>query len=257
VHRLLRHEVRADLELTHYSYTFYRDPHHAHQYEADRFGGPIGRWLLERETRTYVELVRPAPGERILDVGTGTGKLIAPMAEAGAFVLATDASEAMLRQAAAKPVSGAGSVQLVVMDGHRLAFRDRSFDAVLSSRVLMHVADPRAFIAELCRVSRGRVVLDFPPKSSSNALLPLLLPLKRKVDPDTHPYRVFRLREVAALFEEQGFRVARTHRQLLLPHFVHRRLNRPHLSERLEGLLRAGRLTGLLGAPLTLVAVRR
>jgi len=256
MHRLLRHEVRADLELTHYSYSFYRDPHHAHQYEADRFGGAVGRWLLNLETQTFLELVRPVAGERILDVGTGTGKLIGPLADAGALVTATDSSEAMLREAAHRPGLRPEAVRLAVMDGHRLGFPDQSFDAVVSSRVLMHVVDPRAFIAELCRVSRNRVIVDFPPKSSLNLFLPLLLLLKRRVDPNTHPYKVFRFSEIRRLFAEQGFRVARTHRQLLLPHFVHRRLGRPGLSERLEALLRAGRLTRWLGAPLTLVAVR-
>lgn len=242
--------------MTHYSYTYYRDPDHAHQYDADRFGGPIGRWLLDRETRTYLDLVRPQPGERILDVGTGTGKLIAPLLAAGATVVATDSSPAMLREAASKRLDASSSLRLAVMDGHRLAVSDQSFDAVVSSRVLLHVMDPAAFIAELCRVSRGRVVLDFPPKSSANALLPLLLPLKRRVDPNTHPYTVFGVQAVRRLFERHGFRVTQIRRQLLLPHFVHRRLGRPVLSQRLEAVFRALRLTDLLGAPATLLAVR-
>jgi ubiquinone/menaquinone biosynthesis C-methylase UbiE len=240
--------------LSHYSYTFYRDPQHAHQYEGDRFGGPVGRWLLELERRTYVQLVEPRAGDRILDVGTGTGKLIGPMADAGAWVVATDASAAMLGQAAVRCPGAAAQVHLVVTDGHRLSFPGRSFDVVLSSRVLMHVVDPAAFVAELCRVSRRRVVLDFPPRSSSNALLPLLLPLKRRVDPHTHPYRVHPVGFVRRLFEAQGFRIVRVHRQLFFPHFVHRRLGRPGVSERLEAVARALGLTRLFGAPATMVA---
>jgi SAM-dependent methyltransferase len=245
--------------LTHYSYTFYRDPHHAHQYEGDRFGGPVGGWLLGLEIETYLQMVRPRPGERILDVGTGTGKLLAPMASAGAQVVAVDASPAMLQQAAAKAGSAApaGRVGLAVMDGHRLGFADRSFDAVLSSRVLMHVVDPDRFVAELCRVSRDRVVLDFPPLSSSNALRPLLLPLKRLVDPQTHPFRVYPVRRIVRAFRREGFEVRQVHRALALPHFVHRRLGRPQWSARIEGVLRALGLTRLLGAPVTVEAVRR
>ena len=253
---LLRDEVSANFELTHYSYSFYRDPHHAEQYEDDRFGGDIGRWLLDLETRTFLELVRPVAGEWILDVGTGTGKLIRPMTEAGARVVATDASPAMLAQAASKNASKP-AVGYAVIDGHRLAFADRSFDAVISSRVLMHVVDSRLFIAELCRVSRNRVVLDFPPRSSSNAFQSMLLPLKRRVDPKTHPFKVLPVGKVVRLFEEQGFAVAEKHRQLFLPHFVHRKLGRAAVSRRLETAFRAMGLTRMLGAPLTLLAVRK
>ena len=47
-------------------------------------------------------------------------------------------------------------------DAHALAFADRSFDAVVSLRVLMHTPDWRQCLAELCRVARERVVFDYP-----------------------------------------------------------------------------------------------
>src|SRR5688500_7715372 len=46
-----------------------------------------------------VELLAPRPGERIIDLGCGTGALTAQIAAAGAEVLGIDASEAMIARA--------------------------------------------------------------------------------------------------------------------------------------------------------------
>ena len=41
---------------------------------------------------------------------------------------------------------------------------DRSFDLAVSLRVLMHTPDWRQCVAELCRVARRRVIVDFPAR---------------------------------------------------------------------------------------------
>jgi ubiquinone/menaquinone biosynthesis C-methylase UbiE len=43
----------------------------------------------------------------------------------------------------------------VIADGVALPFKDKSFDYVITSHILEHVADPHAFVAELVRVARG------------------------------------------------------------------------------------------------------
>jgi SAM-dependent methyltransferase len=58
----------------------------------------------------------------------------------------------------------------VAADALRLPFRDRSFDVVLSSETLEHVADPQAVIAELVRVARRYVVLSTPAARSQAEL---------------------------------------------------------------------------------------
>lgn len=50
-------------------------------------------------------------------------------------------------------------VRLVVADGGKLPFPDRSFDFILLSYVLHHVADPRPVLSECRRVCRGRVIV--------------------------------------------------------------------------------------------------
>src|SRR5215210_3625072 len=80
---------------------------------------------------SLVELLAPRPGERVLDLGCGTGHLTAAMSAAGASVVGLDQSEEMLAQARfAFPA-------LEFMRGDARDFRfDEPFDAVFSNATL-------------------------------------------------------------------------------------------------------------------------
>ncbi|MGL6043023.1 MAG: class I SAM-dependent methyltransferase [Sandaracinobacteroides sp.] len=84
-----------------------------------------------------LELLAPAPGEAILDLGCGDGVLTKRIAEAGAEVLGVDPSEAMLDAARARGLS------VQAADGQALAFRSR-FDAVFSNAALHWMPDQQA-----------------------------------------------------------------------------------------------------------------
>lgn len=56
----------------------------------------------------------------------------------------------------------AQSIPALVADGSRLPFRSGAFDTVACHDVLEHVTDPEGFIAEMCRVARGRLVIAGP-----------------------------------------------------------------------------------------------
>jgi len=101
-------------------------------------------------------------GERILDVGVGTG-LELPYFPARTQVVGIDLSEPMLRKARAR-VADAGLHQVVgfcVMDAARLAVADASFDAVIAPYVITVVPHPEETLDELVRVVRpgGEIVL--------------------------------------------------------------------------------------------------
>jgi demethylmenaquinone methyltransferase / 2-methoxy-6-polyprenyl-1,4-benzoquinol methylase len=98
----------------------------------------------------------PRPGERILDLAAGTAVSSAPLAKAGARVVAADFSLGML--GAASPHKG---VDLVAADGLNLPFGDGSFDAATISFGLRNVADTLRCLRELRRVVRpgGRLVV--------------------------------------------------------------------------------------------------
>jgi ubiquinone/menaquinone biosynthesis C-methylase UbiE len=130
-------------------------------------------WLEEQAAHPFIrevgqrsmEALDLRAGERVLDVGCGTGVFlpaVAAVVGSGGRVVGLDHSEAFLREARAR-VADQGLeavVSLVSADAQRLPFDDDSFDAAHTERVLMHLEDPDGAIRELRRVVRpgGRVV---------------------------------------------------------------------------------------------------
>lgn len=92
-------------------------------------------------------------GTRLLDVATGPGVVALAALARGAEVIAVDQSEAMvvLARAAGLDARQASAAQL--------PFDDGSFDAVVASFLLNHMARPHEGVAELARVCGGRVGL--------------------------------------------------------------------------------------------------
>jgi demethylmenaquinone methyltransferase / 2-methoxy-6-polyprenyl-1,4-benzoquinol methylase len=94
--------------------------------------------------------LNPQPGQRILDLAAGTAVSSAPLAKAGAQVVAADFSLGMLGAAPRR-----AGIELVAADGLALPFADASFDAATISFGLRNVADPVRCLRELRRVVRG------------------------------------------------------------------------------------------------------
>ena len=86
-------------------------------------------------------------GERILDVGAGTGRYARLLAEF-TRVVAFDLSPDMLAQA-----RGKGAFGIVRGDAHRLPFREAAFDAAVLVMVLHQLADYRLVLREIARVA--------------------------------------------------------------------------------------------------------
>ena len=102
---------------------------------------------------------------RLLDIGTGTGRMAELFAEGADHIVALDKSLAMLRVARAKlqhlPTE---RVELVQGDFAQLPFAPSSFDTVLFHQVLHFAQNPATVLAEAARVTRngGRVaIVDF------------------------------------------------------------------------------------------------
>lgn len=99
-------------------------------------------------------------GFDVVDLGCGTGRHTAWLAEAGARVTALDFSAGMLERARRKV--SAATVRFLVHDLHeQLPLGDASFDAAVCGLVLEHLRDLRAFFTEVRRVLRpaGRAVV--------------------------------------------------------------------------------------------------
>jgi ubiquinone/menaquinone biosynthesis C-methylase UbiE len=240
----------------HYSYRHYADPKVAEGFDDLRFGGPIGRLLLESQESVLLEALAPVKGRRVIDVGTGTGRAAIGLAQAGASVVGVDASAEMLQVAAARATAAGVSVQFERGDAHALPAGDRTFDAAVSLRVLMHTVDWKTCVAELCRVSRWRVVVDFPALASFAALESGTRHVARALGRRVEAYRVMAERDVEDAFASCGLKVVMIRRQFVLPIALHKAVGNAAVTEAVEGGLRRVGLLRLLGSPVTMVAER-
>lgn len=111
-----------------------------------------------RWRRVVARAVAARPGERVLDLAAGTGTSSRAFTGAGAQCVACDFSLGMLRTGASRPTR---RVSFVAGDALALPFGNEAFDAVTISFGLRNVADARAALAEMLRVTRpgGRLVV--------------------------------------------------------------------------------------------------
>jgi demethylmenaquinone methyltransferase/2-methoxy-6-polyprenyl-1,4-benzoquinol methylase len=137
----------------------------------DALSAALSFWQDPRWRRALVSALAPSPGQRVLDVATGTGMVAAELLSRcpDCSVVGIDQSAAMLARArerfAAEPST---RVELIEGQAESLPFPDASFDALSFTYLLRYVDDPAATVAELARVVRpgGRVAsLEFgvPP----------------------------------------------------------------------------------------------
>jgi SAM-dependent methyltransferase len=243
---------RAD----HYSYSVYADPAMAEAFEALRFGGPIGRLIADEQERVLARFLAPVAGLTILDVGTGTGRAAIALAARGASVTAVDASAEMLAVAERRAREAGVRVAFSRGDAHALEFGGRAFDAVVCLRVLMHTPEWTESLGELCRISRSRVVFDYPALFSAAALQAGSRRLLSALGMRVEAYRVFSERSIRAALAANGFRIVDRHRQFVLPIAFHKRLGSASVTTRTERLLALAGLNRLAGSPVTIVAER-
>ena len=103
----------------------------------------------------------PQPGERILDLSTGTGWTSRVGARRGARVIGVDIAEELIETANARALADGLPIDYEVADAERLPFANGEFDAVVSTFGVMFAGQPDAAAAELARVVRpgGRIAL--------------------------------------------------------------------------------------------------
>jgi trans-aconitate methyltransferase len=155
-----------------------------------------------------IELLAPQPGERILDLGCGTGQLTAAIAAAGASVVGLDRSPTMIEQAH----KNYPELQFVVADAADFAFAE-PFDAVFSNAALHWMREPAPVAACVWRALRpgGRFVAEFGGKGNIAAIHGALYhaiaatgsPATRELEPRYFPS----IGEYATLLEAQRFTV--------------------------------------------------
>jgi demethylmenaquinone methyltransferase/2-methoxy-6-polyprenyl-1,4-benzoquinol methylase len=124
----------------------------------DRMGAVLSFGQDPRWRRALIDAIDPRPGQRILDVATGTGMVAAGLARRGATVIGLDQSEDMLSRARTR-LATAHPVKFIQGEAEHLPFADGEFDALTFTYLLRYVDDRPATMRELARVVKpgGRI----------------------------------------------------------------------------------------------------
>jgi len=114
------------------------------------------RDVLAVETKLMLRMLKPVPGETLLDIGCGTGASLAPFLGKGISLTGIDPSPNMLDYAAQRLGNRA--------DLHRgyaenLPFDDNAFNCSIFFLSLEFVDDPVRAIEEACRVTKDRIFI--------------------------------------------------------------------------------------------------
>jgi trans-aconitate methyltransferase len=155
-----------------------------------------------------VPLLAPQSGERILDIGCGTGHLTAQIAESGAHVVGVDRSPEMAGAARrAYP-----NLQFEVADARKLPYR-AEFDAVFSNATLHWIREPELVIQNVWNALRpgGRFVAEFGGKGNiakmMSAFDQALVDLQAGWTGEINPWYYASVSEYSTLLEKNGFEV--------------------------------------------------
>lgn len=122
---------------------------------------------LEREVR--------AVGGRVLEPGTGTGRIARPLAERGIRVTGLDIAPKMLEQFSAQMTAAQTPADLLIGDARRLPFQDASFPAVMACHLLHLIPEWRTAVSEMRRVlSPAGVILHHGEGESDRNRSPMI-----------------------------------------------------------------------------------
>jgi ubiquinone/menaquinone biosynthesis C-methylase UbiE len=135
-----------------------------------------------------VERVSAKPGERILDLATGTGwgSRILAQRTSGVKIVGADIADQMLDHARATAERQGLEIEYVHADAERLPFADGEFDALVSTFGVMFASNPESAAAEIARVVKpgGRVALaTWRPDSAASNVFNMFGVMKRHMPP--------------------------------------------------------------------------
>lgn len=149
-----------------------------------------------------IPLLNPKPGERILDLGCGTGQLTAEIAGAGAETLGIDSSPDMIGQAR----QNYPKLKFQLADARTFVV-DEPFDAVFSNAALHWIPDARPVVQSIHRALKpgGRLVAEFGGKGNTAQVMTALEEVGARDPLSTFYYPS--VGEYATLLESEGFEV--------------------------------------------------
>lgn len=154
-----------------------------------------------------LELLAPQNGEKILDLGCGTGHLTYQITTRGAEVLGIDSAPAMIKKAH----DNYPELRFEVGNGIHLSSQEQ-FDAVFSNAVLHWITPPEEVIANIWQVLKpgGRFVAEFGGKGNIQAVITAIyqgLEVTGCRSVPANPWYFPSIGEYSQLLEQQGFEV--------------------------------------------------
>jgi trans-aconitate methyltransferase len=155
-----------------------------------------------KQATALLDLLAAQPGERILDLGCGTGHLTAQIAATGAEVLGLDSALAMIEQA----VRAYPHLPFQVADARDFTVAE-PVDAVFSNAVLHWVREPERVIACVCLALKpgGRFVAEFGGRDNVTAIVAALTEAAASVGTSfDNPWYFPSIAEYSALLDRGG-----------------------------------------------------
>ena len=154
-----------------------------------------------KKAADLIDLLDPQPGERILDLGCGTGHLTSQIAERGAEVIGLDASLSMIAQAR----QNYPKLKFALADARTFEL-GRGFDAVFSNAALHWIPEPAPVIASVARALKpgGRFVLEMGAKGNIARIVEALTAV---LEAARNPWYFPTAAEYSQVLEQQGFEV--------------------------------------------------
>jgi len=156
-----------------------------------------------------IELLAPKPGERVLDIGSGTGHLTAEIARRGAQVLGIDSSLEMVKQAR----SQYPDLHFEIADASRFRTSE-PFDAVFSNAALHWMTDAEGVVVSIAQSLKpgGRFVAEFGGKGNVRRLSEAAVAVYRELAEKPVPahmglWHFPGISEYAGLLERHGLEV--------------------------------------------------
>lgn len=118
---------------------------------------PKGRLVDALEKEVIAELTQVHRGDKVLEIGCGTGHFCSFFQKQGAQVTGIDSSSKMIE--AARKLYGDKGIEFEEALAEKLPFADRSFELVCLITALEFLKDPREALEEAFRVSKDKVFL--------------------------------------------------------------------------------------------------
>jgi SAM-dependent methyltransferase len=221
-----------------------------------RFRGGVGRLFLEAQAQAVSSLLDRTrkPRLRVLEVGGGHAQLTPLLLARGCDIWVQGSATSCARLIRPMMERFGGRLHFVSSSLWSLPFPDRSFDLVCAVRVLSHVEAWRELLAEMARVSRGSLLIDYAPLVGPNLLKPVLFGLKRRIEGNTRPYFCYTASTLERHLTDLGFDRTIRRKELLIPMGLHRLIGSEGFSSFAETFCRRIGLTALLGSPVIVLA---